>query len=660
MAKELVSKIDGRWVHDASSLHGMTVSGTTLYLQWGDSTSAYTTSSTITMNIDAMRYKGVWSTKTSTPTNPVNGDTWKISDAGTYTIDGKSVKLEIGDMIIYCKPDTGAGTWNIIQANIDPTIYAKLTHTHSVTLSGGVSNKSVTPKGTISVAVTGKTTTFSGTNTPAGTISVSSVSLSDTHSHSFNGTAGTITMSYDKANANTGNASGQSITIGSHEYTPEGSISVTLSSASQTNQTANATVSFTGTAHSHSFTGTEAEISVSYKKAAANTGNATPTVSGSITVSSVAATGTIGNTLSSESGSVTFNNTLSVANHKHTFTGSASTFTGDYTPAGTISASRTLSSTSVTYATGAKTTTTDSALKTISFTSTSFVTDVKAASVSASSVSITYTTASEELTHNISSVSNLASTVTMTSTSAVTGVKSTTSFTALKSVTLTTTELTLITDVTPSATFNGTAATITVSGTPQGSTANATASLTGSLTGTYSKVTGVTSTFYGTAHSHTPAFTLSAAQHSHSIGSSDATATGSYTPAGTIGNTTATGTLAISVTFSYIKATGVNGTFSGTLATLGHGSVTIPSHSHSIGKTATEITASYTPVGTISGKTLTLSQNLTATFHGTAGTVTVSGTPQLNAATGTFYGQAESHNHDNDLAVAGVSLPVDA
>lgn len=648
----LVSKIDGKWIHDASSLHGMSVSGTTLYLDWGNSNSAYHKQTTLSINVDALVYRGTWAPQSAYPSNPVKGDTYKVSAAG----EKDNVKYEIGDMIIY-----NGSSWDAIQANIDPTIYARLTHTHSATLSGGISNTSITPKGTISVAVSGANSTFTGSFTPSGNVSTA-INETLTHSHDVS-IRTSSNISIVVPNANTGNAGGDAITIGDHTYTPAGNVVGTLSTESVSNLSADHKLTFTGTGHSHTFTGTEGDISVDYVKAATVTGEKGASVTGTITLKDYTPEGSVSVVLGFDEANATISNTLAVDNHSHSFTGSSTTFTGSYTPAGTItlSVSNTLASTSINYATGnIKSTTTDSAIKSLTLASVGVNSLVQQNVATVSRIDVSYVAADEELKHIVTNFEAVRS-IDSSTTKVITGI-TTGTFAALTSVELATSSFTNITNVTPSvanAAFNGTAATITVSGTPQGSTGNTQPSLTGSITAKYSKAKVTSASFNGTAKApEVSTLSLTAANHTHSVGTSSGTATGSFTPAGTIGSTTAGGSITGSITYSYIKATGITAAFEGTVATLSHGTVTMPNHNHSIGTSSDTRTVSINIEGNTENATPSINKTFTGTFTGTAGTVTVSGTPQLGTPTGTFYGEAASHNHDNNLTV-NVSLPVD-
>lgn len=517
--KQLVSKIDGKWLHDASAFHGMTATTNSYVIQLGDPLSTYSSSITIGLptnvlkkeDLDALNYKGaiapLSTTSNTTPAQLLGeasyesrskGDLYKITGTGYVGTQ----KVEAGDMII-CNTAATAETdkwenWDIIQTNIDPTIYSQLTHTHSVSLAAhNTQNATFAAKGTISTTVVGAASTFTASYTPAGAVSA--------------------TLSFSTATASVNHS--LSVSIGSH---------------------------------SHSFNGSEATISLSYDKADENTGNATASVSGTINQHSFTPSGTISASLTTTSAGASVSHTLSVASHTHGFTGSNSTFTGTYTPAGTISmpsVSLSLTTASQTYVSGVE-----------SLTSSSVTYASGATTTTASVVSgTTYSSDTEEIT--------------FTTQSAVTGVTLTTnSFNNVTAVNLSTSTFTKVTGVsgsfseTPS--FHGTPSTVTVSGTPQGSVNGATASISGGITVSYVKATAVTATFNGETATLTHSHNLSVDEHSHSIGTSAASTSTTYTPSGTI--TEANGssaTVAGYITVSYSKPSGtVEANFAGTNA----------------------------------------------------------------------------------------------
>ena len=567
----LISKLNPgtgeKWIHDASSLHGITPAAgdnaSTFILQIADPSSAYATTVSLSMpkgvalksDISAvmsavMKFAGTASNYSDLPDKADTGDTYVAN--GTFTIPAeksgttKAETVEPGDMMIMGED----GKWWVIQTNIDPAKYAVKGHTHTLSISKDTGSTSITPQGTVSVSITGKSTTFTGSFTPQGTISLGTF-----------GYASTV---------------------------------ATISS----------TLAVVGGAHTHSVNMSTSSIGVTYAKSNANTGSTSPAVTGSITAS-YTPTGTISVVVGTESASASLTG-VSSPSHSHSFTGSATTFTGSFTPAGTITKpgiTPTLTSTSVTYATGAKT---------LSSESFSQISGVLAYSA--------YSADSETLT--------------LTSHSAA--AYSTKSY--LTDVTLTTTTFTNITGVTAALsaapTFTGTAGTVPVSGTPTGTIGGSAVTLSGTIS--YVKPTGASGTFYGMAGN------ISA----------------SGTPKGTIGGKSVT---IEGGSISYIKPTGEGeGTFYGAAATITSSfTLSAANHSHAIGTTDTtaygtmpSITigeASSTP--SLGGGIKVTYDKLTsaaAKFTGTAGTVNVSGTPLFNAPVATFTGTASSHSHNFD------------
>jgi len=181
---------------------------------------------------DALVYKGtvpVDGLGTDMPASR-RGWTYKVKTDGYIT----GVKVNIGDMII-CNQNTpglesstavsSSTYFDFIQSNLDPTSYSVKGHKHSVTITNNTSDAGAhTPTGTISTTVGVNTITSKGNNKPQGTISGTYSTTSTQHSHSFTGTAATLTTTYMKAGSNTNAASTSSITIPSHTYTPAGSI----------------------------------------------------------------------------------------------------------------------------------------------------------------------------------------------------------------------------------------------------------------------------------------------------------------------------------------------------------------------------------------------------------------------------------------------------
>lgn len=67
--------------------------------------------------LDAVVYQGVVNSNDELPSDPANGDLYKIGTAGTYA----DQECEVGDMII-AKVTDGEVEWNVIQANIDGAV----------------------------------------------------------------------------------------------------------------------------------------------------------------------------------------------------------------------------------------------------------------------------------------------------------------------------------------------------------------------------------------------------------------------------------------------------------------------------------------------------------------------------------------------------------
>lgn len=607
----LISKLNAgtgeKWIHDASSLHGISPAigknATTFILQIGDPSSAYSNTVSLSMpdgvalksDISAvMKFAGTATTYVDLPTDASTGDTYVAN--GTFTIPaeksgtGKAETVEPGDMIIWGPDEDPA--WNVIQTNIDPAKYALKGHTHTLSISKDTGSTSVTPQGTVSVSITGKSTTFTGSFTPQGTISLGTFGYASTdatisstlaviggaHTHSVNMSTTSIGVTYAKSNANTGSTSPAVTGSITASYTPTGTISVVVGTES-------ASASLTGVtspSHNHSFTGSATTF----------TGSFTPT-------------GTIGVSITTASANADITK-LSSPSHSHSFNGSSTTFTGSFTPAGTISKpgiTPTLTSASVTYATGAKTLTSESF---------SQISGVLAYSA--------YSADSETLTLTSHSAAAYSSNKYLTN------------------VTLTTTTFTNITGVTAALnaapTFTGTAGNVSVSGTPKGTIGGSSVTFSGTIS--YVKPTGASGTFYGTAGN------ISA----------------SGTPKGTIGGKS------VSIeggSISYIKPTGEGeGTFYGAAATItSEFKLSTANHSHTVGTTDTTAYGTM-PSITIGAATSTPSlgggikvtyDKLTsaeAKFTGTAGTVNVSGTPLFNAPVATFTGTASSHSHSFD------------
>ncbi len=603
----LISKLNAgtgeKWIHDASALHGIIPAtgnnASTFILQIADPSSAYATTVSLSMpkgvalksDISAvMKFAGTATTYEELPTTTADiGDTYVAN--GSFTIpvrasgSSKAETVEAGDMMIMGEYNK----WWVIQTNIDPAKYALKNHTHTLSISKNTDSTSITPQGTVSVSITGKPTTFTGSFTPVGTISVGTfgytptdASISSTlavvgsaHTHSVNMSNSSIGITYAKSNTNTGSTSPAVTGSITASYTPTGTISVVVGTES-------ASASLTGVtspSHSHSFTGSATTF----------TGSFTPA-------------GTIGVSITTTSANADITK-LSSPSHSHSFTGSATTFTGSFTPKGTISKpgiTSELTTAAVTYATGAKT-----------LTSSSFT------SISGALAYSTYSADSETLT------------LTSHSAAAYSPNK------YLTDVTLTTTTLTNITGVTAALqsapTFTGTAGDVSVSGTPKGTIGGNSVTFSGNIS--YVKPTGVSGTFTGTA--------------------GDVSVSG--TPNGTIGGKSVT---INGGSISYIKPTGGGeGTFYGAAAKITSSfSLSAANHSHTIGTTDTSAygtmpsitigAASSTP--SLGGGIKVTYDKLTSAaskFTGTAGNVSVSGTPLFNAPVATFTGTASSHSH---------------
>lgn len=108
----------------------LNVAGDT-FLKIGTTTLAdYVSNAINTVTAEAMIYKGTVGSQDDINALAVStakiGDTYKCSVAGTYTINGGSVNLEVGDTLITSTVTTTSGTttvtYDIIQANIDGAV----------------------------------------------------------------------------------------------------------------------------------------------------------------------------------------------------------------------------------------------------------------------------------------------------------------------------------------------------------------------------------------------------------------------------------------------------------------------------------------------------------------------------------------------------------
>ena len=166
-----------------------------------------------------MKFAGTATTYDDLPTDASTGDTYVAN--GTFTIPAeksgtsKAETVEPGDMMIMRN-----SIWWVVQTNIDPAKYALKNHTHTLSISKDTGSTSITPQGTVSVSITGKSTTFTGSFTPQGTISLGTFGYASTdatisstltvvggaHTHSVNMSTTSIGVTYAKSNANTGSA----------------------------------------------------------------------------------------------------------------------------------------------------------------------------------------------------------------------------------------------------------------------------------------------------------------------------------------------------------------------------------------------------------------------------------------------------------------------
>ena len=158
----LISKLNAgtgeKWIHDASSLHGITPAAgdnaSTFILQIADPSSVYATTVSLSMpkgvalksDISAvMKFAGTASTYEDLPatTEADTGDTYVAN--GTFTIPAeksgttKAETVEPGDMMIMGED----GLWWVIQTNIDPAKYALKNHTHTLSISKDTGSTSI-------------------------------------------------------------------------------------------------------------------------------------------------------------------------------------------------------------------------------------------------------------------------------------------------------------------------------------------------------------------------------------------------------------------------------------------------------------------------------------------------------------------------------------
>lgn len=250
------------------------------------------------------------------------GHVYVTSVAGTVN----GIKCESGDMWIChtaCAAATSANAstiqknWDVIQANIDVAAFAKSKHKHSVTATGTVGSKSITPEGTIS------TPTFTGTQ-------ASHKHTVTSHSaHTFSGNGVELVGTFTGTSANVSGSYTPEGTNGSASITPAGTVTVTTTvpGADQTPDFYSATGT-TNAAGKHSHTGS---VSIPYtpagnveiSKATSGTPNYTP--AGSLD--------TTGAHTHEVDVSIDYTPAGNVSGGAHTHTVSAS---GKFTPTGSV------------------------------------------------------------------------------------------------------------------------------------------------------------------------------------------------------------------------------------------------------------------------------------------------------------------------------------
>jgi len=674
----LISKIDGHFIHDASAFHMMVPEVSTYKVTLGDANSQYKTTISIGLpsdvmlkaQADALVYKGVINASLVSeypgayiPASRV-GYTRKVGSAGYIA----GVLVEVGDMIICntstSQPENTSTHFDFIQSNLDPNLYSLKGHTHKFTASTNTtSDGGFTPAGTVDTSVFGAPTTFKGSYTPAGSVTASFSTTSTAHSHSFTGIAATITMTYKKSDTITGNSNASlDGSIADHNYTPDGSVLTTLSyttesvtdtthslaaaahshtfngslttfSGSYTPEgTISGSYSTTSTAHKHSFTGTSATISVSYDKAASATGGKGAEVTGTINAHTYTPAGTVQTSVTYDTTAATVSYDLNAASHSHSFSGSLTTFSGSYTPEGTISGSYSTSSSHSHSFKGTADTINLSYQKSASNTGNATaplngsISDHSYQPGGSISTIVGYTkTDVEDTTHSLSAATHThtySTTVASSGSYKPTGTISTPSITT----TLSSTSFTYATGVIASSDYSYTTSTVSqaVMSTWTYTTATEELNFT-TATPTYQKLTAITLT---TASSGNILTNVTAGSSKPTFYGDSATINVSGTAAGTTG---ASGALSVTGTIGakYQKATSVTATFTGTTATISHShTLSVANHSHSISLTSTNIKTSYTPAGTIDTATITTSGSLTsATFYGKAETIKTSGMP---------------------------------
>lgn len=521
----------------------------------------------------ALIYKGSLLTadsKTGYTPAADKGDVYVVAVAGTVN----GVKCESGDMWI-CHETTAAGTssttatvnakWDVIQANIDVSQFAKSSHKHSVTAKGTVGARSITPEGTVSQPTfTGTSAshdhTFSGHE--AHTFSGTPVQLVGT----FKGSEGSVSGSYTPEGG-----------ITDTSITPAGSVTVTTAApgSGETPDFYSATGT-TGGAGKHSHTGSVSSSytpagSVEISKATSGTANYTP--GGNLTEVS-------GHTHTVDV-SIEYTPAGSITGGDHTHTVSA---TGKFTPAGSITTpasggtGHTHSITSgtakaITSVGGTLTGTLDGdtlvLAHTITTSNASFVNSVGAAT---GSTALGFSGTQGNVSVSGSAASAAPGTLTFAGTKA----------------TLSKTDITTSSAGRHKHTFNGTG--VRLVGTFTGTAAT----ISGDFT--TSEVANHTHSFTGAGKMFSATFTGTAASHKHTFNGTPKAIGGKLTPAGTV--TISTGTGAANFTPA--------GTVSGTA------------------KTITTSKTSITPAGTVSTPTFT--GKAAAHDHGFTGTAVDSGT----------------------------------
>ena len=319
MADTLIKKLqigDGIYTFNATQFNG-------------HESSYYATAEELRAHLQAVTgalvYKGsLLSSSSTTGYTPAGekGHVYVTSVAGTVN----GVKCESGDMWIChtaCAAATSANAatiqknWDVIQANIDVAAFAKSKHIHSVTATGTVGSKSITPEGTISQP------TFTG-EPEAHKHTVTSHSA-----HTFTGSGVELVGTFTGKSANVSGSYTPEGTNGSASITPAGNVTVTTAvpGADQTPDFYSATGT-TDAAGKHTHTG---KVSIPYtpagnieiSKATSGTTNYTP--AGSLD--------TTGAHTHEVDVSIDYAPAGSISGGAHTHTVSAS---GDFTPTGSI------------------------------------------------------------------------------------------------------------------------------------------------------------------------------------------------------------------------------------------------------------------------------------------------------------------------------------